>query len=130
MCNLSAIFRQWADAFPDQRAWLEIASSIIFASEFAAGFTINHLQRNCRYSVHQLLANTQLGGRLVNRIRQALSFEQMKTRRTHVIVDAGEYFEIFATLAFEHLGLALYPRGENPFAYYLEQPRPRLLNRD
>jgi hypothetical protein len=47
------------------------------------------------------------GARLATKTRQAIAFEQMKTRRTHVIVYAGGSFEIFETLSFVHLILAL-----------------------
>jgi hypothetical protein len=54
-----------------------------------------------------LFANTQPGARFATKTRQAIAFEQMKTRRTHVIVYAGGSFEIFETLSFVHLILAL-----------------------
>lgn len=52
------------------------------------------------YSLYHLFANTQAGARFADKTRQALAFEQLRTRRTHVIVYAGEYFEIFETLSF------------------------------
>jgi hypothetical protein len=57
------------------------------------------------YSLYHLFANTQPGARFATKIRQAIAFEQMKTRRTDVIVYGS--FEIFETLSFVHLILAL-----------------------
>jgi hypothetical protein len=59
------------------------------------------------YSLYQLFANTQAGSRFARKTRRAISIEQMKSRRTHVIVYAGGYFEIFETLKFVHLVLQL-----------------------
>ena len=42
-----------------------------------------------------------------NTTRQAMTLEQLCTHRTHVIVYAGGYFEIFETLTFVHLVLGL-----------------------
>jgi hypothetical protein len=39
--------------------------------------------------------------------RQAIAFEQRRTHRTHVIVYAGGYFDIYETLRFMHLILRL-----------------------
>ncbi|MCA1617652.1 MAG: transposase, partial [Acidobacteria bacterium] len=47
------------------------------------------------YSLYQLFANTQAGSRFASKTRQAIAFEQIRTNRTHVIVYAGGYFEIF-----------------------------------
>jgi hypothetical protein len=54
------------------------------------------------YSLYHLFANTQAGARFAEQTRQAIAFEQLRTRRTHVIVYAGGYFEIFETLSFVH----------------------------
>ena len=59
------------------------------------------------YSLYQLFANTQAGSRFANKTRQAIALEQLRTNRTHVIVYAGGYFEIFETLSFVHLVLSL-----------------------
>jgi hypothetical protein len=45
------------------------------------------------------------GARFATKTRHAIAFEQMKTRRTHVIVYGS--FEIFEALSFVHLILAL-----------------------
>src|SRR6266853_1976204 len=52
------------------------------------------------YSLYHLLTNTQAGTRFADQTRQALAFEQLRTQRTHSIVYAGGYFEIFETLRF------------------------------
>lgn len=59
------------------------------------------------YSLYQLFANTQAGSRFASKTRQAIALEQLRTNRTHVIVYAGGYFEIFETLAFVRLILRL-----------------------
>jgi hypothetical protein len=58
-------------------------------------------------SLSHLFANTQAGARCADKTRQALAFEQLCTHRTHVIVYAGGYFEMFETLTFVHLVLGL-----------------------
>src|SRR6266446_1752585 len=47
------------------------------------------------YSLYHLLTNTQTGTRFADQTRQAIAFEQLRTQRTHIIVYAGGYFEIF-----------------------------------
>jgi hypothetical protein len=37
------------------------------------------------YSLYHLFANTQAGARCANKTRQALAFDQLRSRRTHVI---------------------------------------------
>jgi len=59
------------------------------------------------YSLYHLFANTQAGARFAEKTRQAIAFEQLRTQRTHVIVYAGGYFEVFETLRFVHLVLQL-----------------------
>jgi Transposase DDE domain len=61
------------------------------------------------YSLYHLFANTRAGTRFADKTRQALAFEQLRTQRTHSIVYAGGYFEIFATLNFVHMVFQLSP---------------------
>jgi hypothetical protein len=61
------------------------------------------------YSLYHLFANTQRGARCADKTRQALAFEQLRTQRTHIIVYAGGYFEIFETLHFVQRVLQLSP---------------------
>lgn len=61
----------------------------------------------CAYSLYQLFANTLAGSRFAHKTRSAIEMEQMRTRRTHVIVYAGGYFEIFETFSFVRLVLGL-----------------------
>jgi len=61
------------------------------------------------YSLYHLFANTQAGARFADKTRQALAFEQLRTQRTHIIVYAGGYFEIFETLHFVQMVLQLSP---------------------
>lgn len=82
------------------------------------------------YSLYHLFANTQAGARFADKTRQAIAFEQMKTRRTHVIVYAGGYFEIFETLHFVHLVLALSSVVQARLRYWLEEHLPQLAKRE
>jgi hypothetical protein len=59
------------------------------------------------YSLYHLFSNTHAGSRFANKTRQAITLEQLCTQRTHVIVYAGGYFEIFETLTFVRLVLGL-----------------------
>jgi hypothetical protein len=59
------------------------------------------------YSLYHLFTNTHAGSRFADKTRQAIALEQLCTRRTHVIVYAGGYFEIFETLTFVHMVLGL-----------------------
>ena len=60
-----------------------------------------------RDSLYHLFANTQAGTRFADKTRQAIAFEQLRTQRTHMIVYAGGYFEIFETLRFVQMVLPL-----------------------
>jgi DDE family transposase len=82
------------------------------------------------YSLYHLFANTQAGGMFADKTRQAIAFEQMKTRRTHVIVYAGAYFEIFETLSFVHLVLALSAEVQGRLRHWLEEHLPQLAKRE
>lgn len=73
------------------------------------------------YSLYQLFANTQAGAKFAGKTRQAIAFEQLRTRRTQVIVYAGGYFEIFETLTFVHLVLNLLPEVQAHLRHWLEQ---------
>jgi hypothetical protein len=59
------------------------------------------------YSLYHLFSNTHAGARFANKTRQAIALEQLCTQRTHVIVYAGGYFEVFETLTFVRLVLGL-----------------------
>jgi hypothetical protein len=82
------------------------------------------------YSLYQLFANTAAGGRFTGKTRQAIAFEQLKTRRTNVIVYAGGYFEIFETLSFVHLVLNLSPGVQARLKHWLEEYLPQLAKRE
>lgn len=82
------------------------------------------------YSLYHLFANTAAGARFANKTRQAIAFEQLKTRRTHVIVYAGGYFEIFETLSFVHLTLRLSPLVQERLRDWLEDHLPQLAKRE
>jgi hypothetical protein len=59
------------------------------------------------YSLYHLFSKTHAGSRFANTTRQAIALEQLCTQRTHVIVYADGYFEIFETLSFVRLVLGL-----------------------
>jgi hypothetical protein len=81
------------------------------------------------YSLYHLFANTAAGARFAHQTRQAIAFEQLKSRRTHVIVYAGGYFEIFETLSFVHLTLLLSPAVQARLRHWLEDHQPQLAKR-
>jgi hypothetical protein len=59
------------------------------------------------YSLYHLFSNTQAGARFADKTRETMKIEQLKTRRTHIIVYAGGYFDIYETLRFLRLVLHL-----------------------
>jgi len=61
------------------------------------------------YSLAHLFSHTPAGARFANKTRHAIALEQLCSQRTHVIVYAGGYCEIFETLTFVHLVLGLAP---------------------
>ena len=61
------------------------------------------------YSLYQLFANTQAGARFAGKTRQAIALEQLKSKRTHIIVYARGYFEIYETLRFMQIVIGLPP---------------------
>jgi hypothetical protein len=73
------------------------------------------------YSLYHLFANTQAGARFADKTRQALAFEQLRSRRTHVIAYAGSYFEIFETLSFAHFILQLPPSAQERLRHWLDE---------
>lgn len=82
------------------------------------------------YSLYQLFANTAAGARFAGKTRQAIAFEQLKTRRTNVIVYAGGYFEIFETLSFVYLVLKLSPAVQTRLRHWLEEYLPQVAKRE
>jgi hypothetical protein len=81
------------------------------------------------YSLYHLFANTQAGARFADRTRQALAFEQLRTQRTHIIVYARGYFDIFETLSFVqmvlHLSLPVQAHLRTWLAEHLHQIQKR-----
>ena len=82
------------------------------------------------YSLYQLFANTAAGSHFAGKTRQAIAFEQLKTRRTNVIVYAGGYFEIFETLGFVYLVLNLSPGVQTRLRHWLEEYLPQVAKRE
>jgi hypothetical protein len=73
------------------------------------------------YSLYHLFCNTQAGIRFADKTRQALAFEQLRSRRTHVIAYAGGYFEIFETLSFARFILQLPAAAQERLRHWLDQ---------
>ena len=73
------------------------------------------------YSLYQLFSNTQAGSRFASKTRQAIALEQLRTNRTHVIVYAGGYFEIFETLSFVRSMLKLSPEVQARLRSWLDE---------
>lgn len=73
------------------------------------------------YSLYHLFSNTQAGAHFADKTRQALAFEQLRSRRTHVIAYAGGYFEIFETLRFAHFILQLPASAQDRLRHWLDE---------
>ena len=73
------------------------------------------------YRLSHLFCNTQAGVRCADKTRQALAFAQLRSRRTHVIVYAGGYFEIFETLSFARFLLQLPAVAQERLRHWLDQ---------
>src|SRR5216684_5208456 len=73
------------------------------------------------YSLYHLFANTQAGTRFADKTRHALAFEQLRSRRTHVIAYAGGHFEIFETLSFVHFVLQLPASVQERLWHWLDE---------
>jgi hypothetical protein len=73
------------------------------------------------YSLYHLFANTQAGTRFADKTRQALAFDQLRSRRTQVIAYAGGYFEIFETLSFAHFILQLPAAAQERLRHWLDE---------
>jgi hypothetical protein len=73
------------------------------------------------YSLSHLFANTQAGARCADKTRQALAFDQLRSRRTHVIASAGGHFAIFETLSFVHFVLQLPAAVQERLRHWLDE---------
>src|SRR5678815_2875529 len=82
------------------------------------------------YSLYYLFANTQAGARFADRTRQAIAFEQLRTQRTHIIVYAGGYFEIFETLRFVQMALQLPPTVQEHLHAWLSEHFDQMQKRE
>jgi hypothetical protein len=72
------------------------------------------------YSLYHWFANTQAGARCADKTRQALAFDQLRSRRTHVITYAGGYCDIFATLSFARFILQLPAAAQEQLRHWLD----------
>jgi hypothetical protein len=82
------------------------------------------------YSLYHLFSNTQAGARFAKKTRQAVELEQLRTHRTHVIVYAGGYFEIFETLTFVHIVLQMSSFAQDRLRIWLDQHLNRVQKRE
>jgi Transposase DDE domain len=82
------------------------------------------------YSLYHLFANTQAGARFADKTRQAIAFEQLRTQRTHIIVYAGGYFEIFETLRFVQMALQLPPTVQEHLHAWLSEHFDQIQKRE
>src|SRR5215475_3315006 len=82
------------------------------------------------YSLYHLFANTQAGARFADKTRQAIAFEQLRTQRTHIIVYAGGYFEIFETLRFVQMVLQLSPLVQEQLRTWLVEHLNQIQKRE
>ena len=81
-------------------------------------------------SLYHLFPNTQAGTRFADKTRQAIAFEQLRTQRTHIIVYAGGYCEIFETLSFVHMLLPLSPPVQAQLRAWLAEHRNQIEKRE
>ena len=82
------------------------------------------------YSLYHLFANTQAGTRFADKTRRAIAFEQLRTQRTHIIVYAGGYFEIFETLRFVQMVLQLSPPVQERLRTWLVEHLNQIQKRE
>ena len=82
------------------------------------------------YSLYHLFTNTQAGARFADKTRQALAFEQLRSRRTHVIAYAGGHFEIFETLSFVHFVLQLPASVQERLRHWLDEHLHPFIQRE
>jgi hypothetical protein len=73
------------------------------------------------YSLYHLFANTPAGARFADKTRQALAFDQLRSRRTHVIAYAGGYFEIFETRSCARFILQLQASAQEQLRHWLDE---------
>ena len=82
------------------------------------------------YSLYHLFTNTQAGARFADKTRQATAFDQLRTQRTHIIVYAGGYFEIFETLSFVQMVLQLSPPVQERLRTWLAEHLKQMQKRE
>ena len=82
------------------------------------------------YSLYHLFTNTQAGARFADKTRQAMAFDQLRTQRTHIIVYAGGYFEIFETLSFVQMVLQLSPPVQERLRTWLAEHLNQIQKRE
>jgi len=68
--------------------------------------------------------------RFADKTRQALAFDQLRSRRTHVIVYAGGSFEIFETLSFARFILQLPASAQDQLRHWLDEHLHPVIQRE
>jgi hypothetical protein len=81
-------------------------------------------------SLSHLFANTQAGARFAATTRQALAFEQLRSRRTHIIADAGGHCEMFETLSFVRFVLHLPASVQERLRHWLDEQLHAVIQRE
>ena len=70
------------------------------------------------------------GARFADKTREALAFEQLRSRRTHVIAYARGHFEIFETLSFVQMVLHLAPSIQEKLRVWLAEHLKQIQKRE
>jgi len=73
------------------------------------------------YSLYHVFSNTRAGSRFADKTRQALAFDQLRSRRTPIIAYAGGHFEIFETLSFVRFVLPLPAAVQERLRHWLDE---------
>jgi hypothetical protein len=82
------------------------------------------------YSLYHLFSNTRSGARFADQTRQAVAFEQLRSRRTHIIAYASGYFEIFETLSFVRFVLQLPAPVQERLLHWLDEHLRTVTHRE
>jgi hypothetical protein len=82
------------------------------------------------YSLYHVFSNTRAGSRFADKPRQALAFDQLRSRRTHIIAYAGGHFEIFETLSFVRFVLQLPAAVQERLRHWLDEHLHTVIQRE
>jgi hypothetical protein len=82
------------------------------------------------YSLYHVFSNTRAGSRFADKTRQALAFDQLRSRRTHIMAYAGGHFEIFETLSFVRFVLQLPAAVQERLRHWLDEHLYTVIQRE